>query len=361
MKTRLWLPVSLALALLQCGPIVCGQGIQALTTNEYVGDVANMDYTAPAVACGDIVKDCCRCGCYGFRVFGDYLYLRARDAEVPYAVQANSAVGVPVQTSRIAVLDPDFSSGIRAGFGFCLDECSELALSYTYYDVGTPDSITKTMDRHQILSMVAHPNTEAADFGTVCADGHLQLNFQRADLDYRRYFLRKECTDVNWLIGACYGQLRQNFQSRLTDDLTSSVNDATWDTAINFYGAGLRFGLEAEQYAPRVNMVFYAKGISTLLAGEFDASYLQQTTSAVRAVDTSWKAGRIVPTFDLEVGGGFYGPGGKFRATLGYVFSAWTNVVKTQDWVRAVQTNDFTDMSGTMTLDGLVTRIEGRF
>ncbi|MCY2988604.1 MAG: Lpg1974 family pore-forming outer membrane protein [Planctomycetota bacterium] len=360
MRTRWLLLASLSLAIFQTGPAVFGQKIMGTAASVHVGDVA---CTKPNGECADYSSDCGKCGCYNIRVFGDYLLLRARDAEVPYAVQANSNSGVPIQTSRIAILDPDFSSGVRLGFGVGLDECSELALSYTYYDVGTSDSITETpnVPRQPIQTMVGHPATASTNSGRVSADGHLQLNFQRADLDYRRYFLRNECTDVNYLIGACYGQLQQNFQSRLSNNLGDrNTNDATWDTAINFYGGGLRFGLEAEQYAPRVNMVFYAKGISSLLAGEFDASYLQQANGS-NNVDTSWKAGRIVPTFDLEVGGGFYGPGGNFRATLGYVFSAWTNVVKTQDWVHGVQTNNFADMSGTMTFDGLVARIEGRF
>lgn len=333
----------------------------------HVGDAGAASCTKPASVIEDPAGECCKCGCYGIRVFGDYLYLRARDAEVPYAVQTNSNLAppkVPVQTSRIAVLDPDYSSGFRLGFGFCLDECSELTASYTYYDVLTSDSITRVdgLPVQQITSMVMHPSTVDAASQTVSADGRLEIDFQRIDLDYRRFFLRNECTEVNYLIGACYGQLKQDFRSRLTNDLSSDVNKTTWDTDVDFYGAGLRLGLEAEQYAPRVNMLFYAKGITSLLAGEFDASYMQTVQAdSSRGVDTSWKAGRIVPTFDLEVGGGFYGPGGTFRATLGYVFSAWTNVVKTQDWVRAVQTNEFTDMSGTMTFDGLVARVEGRF
>ncbi len=84
-------------------------------------------------------------------------------------------------------------------------------------------------------------------------------------------------------------------------------------------------------------------------------------TTARVGVDTGWKAGRIVPTFDLELGGGIYLPGGTLQATVGYVFSAWTNVVKTEDWINAVQTNDFRDMGDTITFDGIVARVEGRF
>jgi tripartite-type tricarboxylate transporter receptor subunit TctC len=78
-------------------------------------------------------------------------------------------------------------------------------------------------------------------------------------------------------------------------------------------------------------------------------------------VDTGWKAGRVVPICDLEIGGGFYSPCGTYRATVGYVFSAWGNVVKTQDWIQAVQTNSYNNLGNTMTFDGLVARIEARF
>jgi hypothetical protein len=314
----------------------------------------------------DGLVECCKCGSYGVRLFGDYLYLRARDAEVPYAVQSNSNLpapgGVPVQTSRIALVDPDYSSGFRAGLGVCLDPCTELAATYTNYSVVTSDAITKVSDIQQIASLLIHPATVQADSGSNFADAHLEIDFQRADLDYRRYFWRSDCTDINWLIGLGYGQLQQKLQSQLSKSPDGLNPDAQWQTGVDFYGGGLRLGLEAEQIAPRVNMVFYAKGITSLLAGDFTADYLQTVqNNSNPGVETSWKAGRIVPTFDLEVGGGFYGPGGKLRATLGYAFGAWTNVVQTKDWIRAVQTNDYTGMSSTMTFDGLVARVEGRF
>jgi hypothetical protein len=103
--------------------------------------------------------------------------------------------------------------------------------------------------------------------------------------------------------------------------------------------------------------------MASLLAGDFNATYLQTeaNSSSTYDVNTSWKAGRIVPTFDLEVGTGFYLPRGTLRATVGYAYSAWANVAKTEDWINAVQTNDVRDLSGTMTFDGLVVRVEGRF
>jgi hypothetical protein len=122
--------------------------------------------------------------------------------------------------------------------------------------------------------------------------------------------------------------------------------------------------LEAERRAccHHIPVLVYVKGMTSLMAGEMDASYVQTGQNNARnVVDTSWSAGRIVSTFDLELGGGLTTPGGRLRGTLGYVFSSWGNMVKTEDWVRAVQTNDFRDMGDTITFDGVVARIEGRF
>ena len=124
-------------------------------------------------SCGH-VGECC-CHPYTFRVYGEFLYLRARDAEVCYAVETNSNLpqdiqafpGVPIQTSPVGVLDQDYSSGFRAGFGICLDECSEIGASYTWFDTSVEDSITRDPNYpiRQIMPMVLHPATADADHG----------------------------------------------------------------------------------------------------------------------------------------------------------------------------------------------------
>jgi len=321
-------------------------------------------------SCGH-VGECC-CNPYTFRVYGEFLYLRARDAEVCYAVETNSNLpkditafpGVPIQTSPVGVLDQDYSSGFRAGFGVCLDECSEIGASYTWFDTSTEDSITRNPQYpiRQIMPMVMHPGTFDAITGTVEAAGRHDIEFDLIDVDYRQFLVQGCMSHLDCLIGVRWGNLEQNFAARYTDDLTQPENAYAAATDIDFTGVGLRLGLEGERYYCRVPVKLYMKGFASLLAGEFDATY-QQTVqnTAGFGVDTGWKAGRIVPTFDLELGGGVYLPGGTMQFTVGYVFSAWTNVVKTEDWIHAVQTNDFRDMGDTITFDGLVARVEGRF
>lgn len=321
-------------------------------------------------------KDCghagiCGCSPYAFRVYGEFLYLRSRDSEVCYAVETNSNLApvggqtspsVPIQRSPIAVLDQDYSPGFRVGFGIGLDDASELGASYTWFDTSTSHEIARQNILHQIAPLVRHPATFDAGTGTVEAAGSHDLRLDVIDLDYRSYLVRDCMSTVDYVIGARWGRLEQNFAARFTNDLGTAPNESEAATDIDFSGAGLKLGLEAERFFCRVPLKVYAKGLTSLMVGEFDATY-QQTVqfNSNFGVDTAWKAGRIVPTFDLEIGGGFYLPEGRLQATVGYVFSAWTNVVKTEDWIRAVQMNDFRDMGDTITFDGLVARVEGRF
>lgn len=321
-----------------------------------------------AKSCGHVGN--CGCSPYAFRVYGEYMYLRSRDSEVCYAVETNSNLApigqpypsVPVQASPIAMLDQDFSSGFRVGLGVGLDACSELGASYTWFDTSTEDSITRQQQMNQITPMVLHPATFDAGTGTVEASAYHDLAFDLIDIDYRSYLVQSCTSSLDYVIGVRWGQLEQNFGARFSNDLSFPSNESSVATDIDFTGAGLKLGLEAERFYCAVPLKLYAKGMTSLMAGEFDATYQQTVQNeAYNGVNTGWKAGRIVPTFDLEIGGGFYMPQGRMQATIGYVFSAWTNVVKTEDWIHAVQTNDFRDMGDTITFDGLVARVEGRF
>lgn len=303
---------------------------------------------------------------YNFRFFGEYLLLRARDAEVAYAVEANLNPPAPdlppIQTSPVALLDQHYSSGYRFGCGVSLDEWSELAIAYTSFDTSTDHQISRTDPTRFIYPMAIHPATRVAVTGRFEASGRHDISFGLADVDYRQTFIDDPLTDLTGLLGVRWGQLQQGFAARYTDDLLAPIDETNVWTDIDFRGIGVRAGLEGERYASRWPLMVYAKCWASLMAGEFDASYRQTIqNNANVGVNTAWTAGRIVPTFDLELGGGLVCCDGRIRATAGYLFSAWTNTVKTEDWINAVQTNDFRDMNDTMTFDGLVVRIEGRF
>ena len=80
-----------------------------------------------------------------------------------------------------------------------------------------------------------------------------------------------------------------------------------------------------------------------------------------QVVDTFWHGGRIVGIWDLETGFKWTSRCGNYSANLGYIFSAWTNTLQTDEWIRGVRENTFIGMDNTMTFDGLVVRFEARF
>ncbi len=173
------------------------------------------------------------------------------------------------------MLDQDYSSGFRAGFGFCLDECSEIGASYTWFDTSAEDSITKSSNISAIISLVDHPNPDVATTPTFEAAGRHDIQFDLLDVDYRRFLVQDAMSHLDYVIGVRWGNLEQNFGARYTDDLTQPEDEHVVGTDIDFSGAGLRLGLEGERYYCRVPVKLYMKGFASLLAGEFDATYQQ--------------------------------------------------------------------------------------
>jgi hypothetical protein len=308
-------------------------------------------------ACREACGSCCSVS--GLRVFGDFLYLRPRNAEVVYAVPFDGPVvpppAVPVQVGRIATVDPDYEPAFRVGIERCLSECSSIGVTYTQLDTSTSDSIS--VDAPRVLrSMVIHPSTlDAAEDWLDAAASH-DINYKLIDLDYRRLWLCGPRHRVSYVAGARYGRLEQSFRSTFASLGTESI-----DTDVDFDGAGIRVGLEGERQAACSGFLVYGRAAASFMAGEFRGRYTQGSNSDPEIVDASWKAGRLVPTLDLELGVGWASCNGCLRMTAGYMVSAWYNTVRTSDFIGAVQANDFGGLHDTLTFDGFVVRSELRY
>jgi len=314
------------------------------------------DQGATAAPCPPEV---CGAGCLPtWQVWGEYLYLRPTDADVPWAVAINGAIqerAVPIQVSRVANADIDYDSGFRFGIGRALDECASVGVSYTFFEGHSNDSLA-TDDPYVLRSLVAHPGTltGAADYlrGTASND----VDFQLIDADYRHVFRSNCYGSMNWLVGARYAQYVQDFNSTFVNNGVENVLTET-----RFYGAGLRLGLEGERHSLRRGWLIYGRSTANFVAGDFRARYQQSQSYDVIEVNTSWRASRVVPILDLELGGGWTSHDGRCMFTVGYMVSAWFNVVDADTFIRGVQANNFSDMDDTVVFDGLVGRAEIRF
>jgi hypothetical protein len=319
--------------------------------------------------CGDPCSRATSACCDPWQVSVGSLYLRPRNAEVTFGVptEADTLVGVtvPLQLGPMGVVDGRYDPGFTVGFGRALTECSSVGLTYSHFN-GSSSAEMHVTDPQQIFPMVLHPSVLDTDPFYQDAVGQQNINFRILDAEFRSVFAAGCYYDLAFVGGARYVNLRQSASFGFFTTDGTGVGDETLFTHINFDGGGVRLGLEGERRAANSGLLLYGKTAASFVAGEFRADFLEARGNGVAApataiVDTSWRAGRVVSILDLELGAGWASPGGRLRLTGGYMVSGWFNVVKTADWIRAVQTNNLVGLSDTISFDGLVGRVELRF
>jgi hypothetical protein len=314
--------------------------------------------------CG--LSDCmpCQSSCglwaHTCTVYASVLYLRPRNADVAYAVPIDGPItqnppSNPLQVGPVGLVDPDYETGFDAGINLALNSMTSIYADVLMLDSSSASQIG-TAAPDVLRSLVSHPSSTSAatDFLTGSAD--LGIDLDVVNLGLRHLFVGGQVYAVNYLVGARYGRLDQQFAATFVDNGTEQVA-----TELDFDGGGLSLGLEAERQACTNRLRIYSRGAASFLAGKFHGNYFQGQSFDPTVVDTSWEAGRIVPVLDLELGVGWTSHGGCLRLGAGYLVSAWFNTVQTEDWIRAVQANSFDDLDDTMTFDGLRATAEWRF
>jgi hypothetical protein len=297
-------------------------------------------------------------------VFGDFLYVRPRNAEVAYALPIDGvvALGDEVPVGPVAIVDQEYEPAFRAGAIVRLTDGASIRGQYTYFRSENSDAVT-IAPPNVLRSLVTHPLSMNAATDTLDANARQDIDFDLVDIDYRGLIVGCEsCGDakcailLNGIIGGRYVNFEQEFTSSF-----EVLGTTTVDTNIDFRGGGIRLGLEGEHHATSTGLFVYGSSILNLMVGEFEANYRQ--TNSLNGVEatTSWTAGRIVPSIDLELGLGWVGPRRRLKFSGGYLVSTWFNVVKTDDWIDAVQESDYNDLSGVITFDGLVARVMWEF
>jgi len=322
-------------------------------------------YSGQAAGEVTVTGECCPGTCGEecppkWQFYGEFLYLRPRNAEVGWAVPIDGPItqpppSNPIQIGPVAVADIEYHPGFRVGGGRALDECASIGLSYTWFESRAHDE-TSTQAPNVIRSMVSHPATRSAATDFLRGEASNDVDFQLGDADYRCVFICTDRFSMNWLVGARYAEMQQDFQATFANNGTEQVI-----SDISFNGGGVRLGLEAERHSPGNGMMIYGRSAASFVAGEFHARYFQGQSFDPTVVSTEWSAGRVVPILELELGAGWVSPRGHLQLSAGYMFSGWFNVVKTDDFIRSVKANDFGSLGDTITFDGLVARIETRW
>jgi hypothetical protein len=318
--------------------------------------------------CGDTCGSCCiedQCGGCGprYRAFADYLYLQVTDADVAHAQQQNGIGGAgTVPYGDIGTIELEYNSGVRVGGIVACDDCSGVYYSFTHFesdafsDLEAPDI---TGGGGAVGSLVHHPQAQiTASQGPVNAE--YEINYQLADLMFRRQWRGDGCWSVNYLIGAQYGRLEQDFAQT---GVFSGGNAGTIDTftTINFDGGGLKVGIDSER---QFGLCFsgYSRLTAAAMSGRFTSRYtmLNSTTETLLA-QANWKDDRVIAQVEYEIGLALTSCNRRWRWATGYMFSHWGNVVNTTEFIDAVRLDYYGDIDETVSFDGLVTRLEARW
>ena len=270
--------------------------------------------------------------------YGDYLYLRPRNEGMEFAVPVDPTT--LTQTGPTFSMNPEFAPGFRVGLSRAVNECSEIAVAYTYFrgDNSTGAEATGTSVLQPLVFSPFTPDTfptNPLNVPWAIANAHEFTTFQYADVDFRHSLWSCDCSCLNYIVGVRYAELGQEFDTNFAD--ATMTNVAAMQTNVNFDGVGLRLGLDGER---AVAGGFYtsAKAVANFIGGEFRANYIQGSNADALEVMTSWREARFVTILEAEVAAGWQSPGGRFRASVGYMLTDWLNAVKPSDYVTAVQT-----------------------
>jgi hypothetical protein len=319
--------------------------------------------TGKGSGCG--CDDCKEGWCHRISVFGEFLYMRPRNAEVAYAVPIDGTVAaIPTNPAYpvgpVQVVDPDFQPGFRFGAGITCDECSQIVMTYSQLDADANDNLVVPGGTNVVARSLVSPPILNAAIDTLDAEAHLFVQFKTLDIDYKSLFAYNCDFQAAYVFGVRYAKLNQEFNALYLVNGFETV-----ETDVEFEGVGLRAGLEAERYGRNRQWFVYGKGSFSLVGGESRADYFGTNQADALVVDTDWEAGRLVTITDFEVGLGWQNCCGNFRLSAGYAYSLWGNIVRTNEWIDAVQLNNYTDrtenFNSFMTFDGITARAEFRW
>jgi hypothetical protein len=313
--------------------------------------------------CGNGCGDCCDGWGHRVQVFGEFLYLRPRDVDVAYAAIIDGPIvpGAPgLQNGPIGVLDQDYQPGFRVGAGITLDNCNSITFTYSQLEASSSDAISAT-GTDVIRGLLLHPNSLNAGSNWLDANADGDIRFNIVDLDYRGLIAHSSDYEVAYMIGARYTRLEQEINANYIAVGTETVN-----STVDFDGVGMRFGLDFERYGRNRQWFVYGKGYGSFIGGRFRGDYLQSNQGDPVVATASWEAGRIVSILDLETGLGWQSCSGNIRLSVGYMYSGWYNVVKQNEFISAVQDNNFVSngistYDSAITFDGLTARVEVRW
>lgn len=314
-------------------------------------------------SCGGCGKSAVCCCCkpwwaHGTGGFGQFLLLRPGNVDQIYAIEQDSVVPGEFPTGPVGRLNVDEETGYRVGVTLACSNCTSLVASYTNFEGNTVDAIRAT-NGNVLNSQIVHPSTLTVGGADQGSFGVYGIDFQLVDLAYRHIWKTSDIYAINWLAGFRYGSMQQDML--VVQEFAVATGLTAVDTDLNFDGFGMMFGVDAERRSCHSGLMIYGKALSSFLAGDWRGRYSQVNQFGGGIVANEYEDYRVTPVLELELGLGWQSPCGRYRATAGYMTSAWYDAISTREYVNAVRNNNYVSVDETITFNGLTTGVEIRF
>lgn len=292
-------------------------------------------------------------------VWADFLFAKVRGADVTYATPVDGTLSTSVPLGPQAVTGLDYQPGYRVGGAWAIDCWSSVTANYLSYQTSTEDNAHLAGGGGTFFRAdTVLPGTLNVAADSLTARAFNYVDIQTADVNFKSLLWYGDCYSVNYVLGAKYSHLDQQFNARY-----SVLGKTNVDTDVDFDGAGPRVGLEGERFFLNSGFMTYSKGALNLLCGASSAKYVQTNVFTGIQGQTSLSQGRVVFMPELELGAGWQNCTGRFRVTAGYYVAGWFNMLSTPEYLSTVRTdqNSFEHQVKTLTLDGMTLRAEYRY
>ncbi|HEX6963979.1 MAG TPA: Lpg1974 family pore-forming outer membrane protein, partial [Lacipirellula sp.] len=294
-----------------------------------------------------------------YSFFGEFLFLHPTGTDIVHAQQQDGVGGAgTVPFGETIANDFHYEPGVRIGGDMAVGPTSSIAASYTYFESNAqstaPPPAGATLPA--VGSLVHVPG--AAVQGT---PGTLQsrsvLDFQLANAEYRTRLHQGPRSWLSGGLGLQYAHLEQEFGQ--TGPFLFPAGTLVTQSNVEFDGGGPRLSLDGGRNIGNRGFSIYARSSVSPMAGQFHADYsLRNATTVDQLALARWKDDRVMTVFDYELGLAWTGPRRRWRFSAGYLQSHWFNAATPNEFIPAVQSSDYHDVSETITFDGLTARVE---
>lgn len=279
----------------------------------------------------------------------EYLLIRTHFSEAIAYVQVTDSLsgGLPHESVQAREINFPYSSAFRTYVGYHLTPTA--AIQFTYFHLGSSAAANGSPASPNQSFVDAYG--DKANFGqSIATNSSVMLNV--FDLDYAgRFSLGGGRLNLRPAAGARWADVRQHYDSTVSDPLAGVVGTGTFNT--HFTGFGPHFSLLGQAHCtPNSPFSLIARGATSLLVGGYNNTSGAVFTG-VAGADQSAHRTLMVPVLEAEIGAAWQ-PTSNLTFSAGWLWQAWFDlgVSGGTDGGKYIEADD----SSIMSFDGLFLR-----